>query len=194
MTRDGVICAVIDGQTVPIVCDQTGLQCADGRFVQRVQRPQPLCRVPDPAPWLSERVVQELRRVSDNPIRNARTAVCCGFWVGWRKAMTRALCRTAETLLCAGQPGDAAGTAYVALLMAPKEENACRQHAPESTAMLCAMTAYLRALDREWANDDPSGADRSFGSMCRRFRVSPGSALAVKLAVRGGRGLLEGLE
>lgn len=187
MTPDGVICAVIDGQPVPIVCDPHELQCSDARFVQPVTVPHTLCRIPPPAPWLSRRVVQELRRVSDDPMQDARTAVCGGFWEGWRRAMTKALCRASHERLCEGAAGDAAGIAYVAMLVAPQRAS---EHATESREMIGALSAYLTASDREWVKDGLEGSDRAFGQVCRRFRVSEGAALAAKLSVRGSKRLL----
>jgi hypothetical protein len=187
-TPDGLVCLVVDGALLPICEGQAVAECDS--LVQRAVVQHTLCRPPSPAPWLSRRVVDELRRAGvDDPVEDARDAVCAGVWTGWRRAMTKALCRSSRTLLCAGKPGDAAGAAYAGMLMAPKDE-ASGQHVPESRPMLDSMVAYLRASDREWQRDDPSGSDRAFASVCRKFCVSPGSALAVKVAVRGGRHVL----
>lgn len=187
-TPDGLVCLVVDGALLPICEGQAVAECDS--LVQRAVVQHTLCRPPSPAPWLSGRVVDELRRAGvDDPVEDARDAVCAGVWTGWRRAMTKALCRSSRTLLCAGKPGDAAGAAYAGMLMAPKDE-VSGEHVPESRPMLDSMVAYLRASDREWQRDDPSGSDRAFASVCRKFCVSPGSALAVKVAVRGGRHVL----
>ena len=187
-TPDGLVCLVVDGALLPICEGQAVAECDS--LVQRAVVQHTLCRPPSPAPWLSRRVVDELRRAGvDDPVEDARDAVCAGVWTGWRRAMTKALCRSSRTLLCAGKPGDAAGAAYAGMLMAPKDD-ASGQHVPESRPMLDSMAAYLRASDREWQRDGLGGSDRAFASVCRKFCVSPGSALAVKVAVRGGRHVL----